>query len=337
MKEKILKILKIVAFIGVGVLLFWLVYRKQDIKSIKESLMQANYWWLIFSMFLGVLSHLSRGLRWRLLLEPIGYKPRNKTLFYSVMIMYLSNLAIPRSGEIVRCSYVSRYEKIPFTTLLGTVVTERIIDVIILLILTLVVVITQFSVLSDFITTNEAAQKIIGTLSNSVGILITLFVLGIVFLILLFVYRKKIAQTKIYKKLQKLIEDFIAGIKSVATLEKKWLFIGHSLFIWIMYFIMIYVAFFAFDFTSHFGIMVGLTAFVMSAYGIVFPSPGGIGTWHFMVIETLFIYGLGRTEGSAFAFGAHESQTLMLIIVGLISLVATSFIKINQSKIKTEN
>ncbi len=285
-------------------------------------------------MFLGLLSHVSRAFRWRLLLNPLGYKPRKKTLFFSVMIMYLTNLAIPRSGEIVRCTFTGKYEKIPFTTLLGTVVTERIIDFIILIILTIIVVISQFSVVADFVSTNEAIQQTLQKITNSAGILIAIFVVGVILLALLFIFRKKIAKTKIYKKFQKLIDDFVAGIKSVASLEKKWLFIGHSIFIWTMYFVMIYVAFWAFDFTSHFGIMIGLTAFVMASYGMVFPSPGGIGSWHFMVINTLFIYGLDKTLGSAFAFGAHESQLAMLIVVGLISFVAMSLVKPKNSQIE---
>ncbi|MBN2890613.1 MAG: flippase-like domain-containing protein [Bacteroidales bacterium] len=341
MKENQKKTLKITGFILIGLILFWLVYHKQDFKSIKEALKKANYWWLLFSMFLGLLSHISRSLRWRLLIEPLGYKPRNKTLFLSVMIMYLTNMAIPRSGEILRCTITSRYEKIPFTSLLGTVVTERIIDMIILLILTIVVAISQFSVVLDFLTTNESAQKTIQNITQSAGILIAIFVIGIFSLILLFVFRKKIAKTKIYLKFQKFIEDFVAGIKSVIALKNKWIFIAHSLFIWTMYFVMIYVAFWAFDFTSHYGVMVGLTAFVMASYGMVFPSPGGIGSWHFMVIETLFIYGLSRENGHIFAFGAHESQMIMLIIAGFIAFYATSLLKSVDSKInkniETEN
>jgi glycosyltransferase 2 family protein len=331
LKETFKKTIKITLFILIGLLLFWLVYKNQDIETIKSALKEANYWWLLLSLFLGLLSHISRAVRWRLLIEPLGYKPRRLTLFYSVMIMYLTNLAIPRSGEIVRCSIINRYEKVPFSSLLGTVITERIIDMVILLLLSVVVAITQFSVVIDFLNNNESAQQTIDKIGQSAGILIGILVVGVISLVLLFVFRKKIAKTKLYKKFQKLIDDFIAGIKSVATLKNKWQFIAHSLFIWFMYFIMIYVAFMAFDFTKDFGLMVGLTAFVMASFGMVFPSPGGIGSWHFMVIETLFIFGLNKTDGSAFAFGAHESQLIMLIVVGFIALIATSLIKPKKS------
>lgn len=271
-------------------------------------------------------------MRWKLLIDPIGYKTRGKTLFYSVMVMYLSNLAIPRSGEIVRCSITSRYEKVPFTSLLGTVFVERVIDVVILLILTLVVVMTQYSVVFDFINNNPSAQATVARITQSTGLIVSLVVIGVLTFALLVIFRKKIAEMKLYKKLRKFIVNFVDGLKSIAHLEHKWLFIGHSLFIWTMYFVMIYVAFFAFSYTAHYGILIGLTVFVMASYGMVFPSPGGIGSWHFMVIETLVIYGLNRVDASAFAFAAHASQITMLIVVGLVALMATSFLKVKDAK-----
>ena len=331
-----MKIFKITGFILIGVVLFWLVYKNQDIQTIKQAIMKAKFEWLFLSMVLGLLSHYSRAVRWKLLLQPLGYNVRNKTLFFSVMIMYLTNHAIPRSGEIVRCGVVNRYEKVPFSTLLGTVFTERIIDVVMLFSLTIIVAITQFPVLLDFLNNNQAAQENIDKITSSVGIIAAVFVLMIFAFVLLFLFRGKIKQTKLYGKFQKLIEDFFNGIKSVLKLEKKWLFIAHTFFIWGMYFVMIYVVFYAFDFTSHLSVMAGLTIFVLSSFGIVIPSPGGIGTWHFIAIETLFVYGISKDNGSAFAFAAHESQMIMLILVGLLALLATSLIKVKDSqKIKT--
>lgn len=314
--------------------MFWLVYRNQDIQTIKEAILKAKFEWLFLSMVLGLLSHYSRAARWSLLLEPLGYKTRKKTLFFSVMIMYLTNHAIPRSGEVVRCGVVNRYEKVPFTTLLGTVFTERVIDVIVLFVLTLIVAFTQFHVLIDFLNNNQGAQENIDKIRSSIWLIIAILVVFAAIFIAIIVFWKKIKQTKLYKKFQKLIEDFLDGIKSVLKLEKKWLFIAHTLFIWGMYFVMIYVVFYAFDFTSHLTVMAGLTIFVLSSFGIVIPSPGGIGTWHFIAIETLFVYGISRENGRAFAFAAHESQMIMLIAVGLLSLLATSLIKVKDSNTK---
>jgi len=334
MKKKIIDSLKIIGFLIIGVFLFWLVYKEQDIATIKKSILNANLWWLFLSVILGLLSHISRALRWELLINPLGYKPRKLTLFYSVMVMYLTNHAIPRSGEIVRCGIISRYEKIPFSSLLGTVITERAIDFLMLFVLTLIVALTQFSVVLDFFNNNPSAQETLNKINSSSSFFVILLVCFVVFLLLLYFFRKKIKQTKIYKKIYQLFENFISGLKTVATMKRKGLFIAHTIFIWLMYFVMIVVVFRAFSFTYHLGILAGLTVFVMSSFGMVFPSPGGIGSWHFMAIETLFIYGISRVQASAFAFAAHESQMIMLIVVGLSSLIAVSFIKPLKSKIE---
>ncbi|MEA3450270.1 MAG: lysylphosphatidylglycerol synthase transmembrane domain-containing protein [Bacteroidota bacterium] len=334
MKKKIVDTIKIIGFLIIGLSLFWLVYRNQDIEIIKKSILEANLWWLVLSVALGLLSHVSRALRWKLLIAPLGYNPRKLTLFYSVMIMYLTNYAIPRSGEIVRCGIISKYEKIPFSALLGTVITERAFDFLMLFILAFIVAITQFTVILDFLNNNPSAQETINNISSSSSFFVILLVSFIVFLLLFYFFRKKIKQTKLYNKFYQLFENFILGLKTVANMKQKGLFIAHTIFIWSMYFVMIVVVFKAFSFTHHLGILAGLTVFVMSSFGMVFPSPGGIGSWHFMAIETLFIYGISKVQASAFAFAAHESQMIMLIAVGLFSLIAVSFIKPFNSKSK---
>ena len=278
-------------------------------------------------MILGLLSHISRSMRWKMLIEPVGYKPRTITLFYSVMIMYLTNYAIPRSGEVVRAGVVSRQENIPFTALLGTIITERAIDFIMLFLLTIIVLISQFSVFEKFIANNNQAAQRIDQITSSIWIIAIIIIAIILVLILMYIYRNKIKQTKLYKKFQESINNFVNGIKSVKNVRNKTLFFIHTIFIWAMYFIMIYVVFQAFDFTKNLSLMTGLTVFVFASFGIVFPSPGGIGTWHFIAIETLFVYGIPRNLGRTFAFAAHESQMIMLITVGLISLVAVSMQK----------
>ncbi len=297
--------------------------------EIKKYLLEADPWWLLLSMLLGLSSHISRSLRWALLIKPLGYKPRKKTLFFSVMIMYLTNYAIPRSGEVVRAGIVGKYEKIPFTALLGTIITERAIDVVMLFLLTLVVIFTQTKVVLSFAKTHGG----LATLEHSAVLIFIILASFIILLLLLYIFRKKIKQTVLYNKFRKIIDDFVNGLKSVKNVDRKLEFFLHTIYIWAMYFIMIYVVFKAFPFTSHLSLITGLTVFVIASFGMVFPSPGGIGTWHFLAIETLFIYGIDKVQGRAFAFAAHESQMIMLISIGLLSLLATSAIKIRDSKI----
>ena len=312
MNKRLQNSLKTTIFLLIGILLFWLVYRNQPVDEIILQLKKANYSWLVLSMVLGLLSHISRALRWEMLLEPLGYKPRKNVLFYSVMIMYLTNYAIPRSGEVVRAGVVSKYEKISFTSLLGTIITERAIDFIMLFILTAIVLITKFGVFLQFLNNNEAVSERFYSIKNSLWLIIGFIAFSVAILAILIIFRKKIAKTKIYLKFQTTINNFINGLKSVGTVKNKLLFFGHTVFIWIMYFVMIYVSFQAFDFTKHLGLLTGLTVFVFASFGMVFPSPGGIGT---------------------FAFAAHASQMIMLIAIGFWSLFMVSKINSKDSQI----
>jgi uncharacterized protein (TIRG00374 family) len=248
------------------------------------------------------------------------------------MIMYLSNMAIPRSGELVRCGVMSRTEKIPFSKLLGTVVTERIIDFVILFIMLAVVLATQMHVVNDLLDNNPDMKANIKGLISSTPFIVGGIVFVILIIVLLYVFRSKLKHSKIYIKIRDIFINFWEGIKSILKMDKKFAFIAHSLFIWIMYFSMIYVVFWSFEFTEHLTLLTGLTVFVMSAFGMVAPSPGGIGTWHFMVIQTLIVYGISKDDAGAFAFAAHGSMTLMMIVVGVLSVIFLPIVnKGNQS------
>ncbi len=321
MKNKIYKLLRFLIFITVGLFLFWLVYRDQPMDEIVAALKDANYFWIFISFVIALLSHISRALRWNILINSLGYKPKSLNTFFSVMIMYLSNTAIPRSGEITRCGILKKYEKIPFSKLLGTVVVERAIDFVMLFIMLGIVLITQLSVIVEFINKNPEVKNKFAFIHNTNLILIFVFAL-VALVVVTFLFRKAFKNSFIYLKVKGLVLNFWEGIKTVGSLDKKWEFIAHSLFIWLAYFLMIYVTFWAFQFTAHLSVLTGLTVFVMASFGMVAPSPGGIGTWHFMAIETLVIYGVAKTpDASAFAFAAHGSMTLFVVFVGLISII----------------
>ena len=321
MKKTIKKAIQIIIFFSVGIGIFWLVYRKQDMGVLKNALLHADYFWIIVSLFLGILSHISRAMRWNLLIYPLGYKPKVINSFFSVMIMYLSNMAIPRSGEIVRCGVLGKTENIPVSKLLGTVFTERIIDFILLFILLAIVLMTQMHVVLEMLEKNPEINSNLNNLLSSTPILAGIFVLFIVLLFVLYRFKHKIQHLKIYQKLRDLIKGFAVGIKSILKMERRFEFIAHSVFIWVMYFMMIYIVFKSFHFTENLSLLSGLTVFVMSAFGMVAPSPGGIGTWHFMVIQTLMIYGVTKSDAGAFAFASHESMTILMIIVGVLSII----------------
>jgi uncharacterized membrane protein YbhN (UPF0104 family) len=310
-------------FFAVGAFIFWLIYKDQDIERIKSVLKNdVNYFWVILSLFIGLLSHISRTLRWGLMIEPIGHKPRVVNTFLAVMVGYLMNMAFPRMGEISRCGVLSRYEKLSFTKLIGTVVAERAVDMVSLLILLAIVIFSQFGEMLSFLHNNPEIEEKLSSVLTSPALIGGLGAL----VILLFVFRKAFKHTAVYSRLAGIINNFKEGFISIGSIKKKGWFFFHSVFIWGMYYLMLYVVFFAFDFTSDLNPIAGLTTFVLASFGMVAPVQGGIGAWHFMAKEALSLYGIANENAIIFAFVAHSAMTLMIILLGIISLLVLPFI-----------
>lgn len=321
MKNRLLQAFKYIVFLALGLFIFWLVYRDMEMGQITRALKEVNYWWIALSLFIGILSHISRTVRWQMLIESLGKRPGTINSFMAVMIGYLANLAFPRLGEVSRCGVLTRYEKISFSRLVGTVVMERSLDMVMLLILLLIVIITQMSQVMEFLNNNPGVRENIMGLVNSTGLL----VLGIGLLAgaaaAYFLFRDYLRQLAIYQKVKNIVLGLWEGIKSISNVKKMGWFIFHSIAIWGLYYLMMYITFFAFDFTAHYGPLVGLTVFVMASFGMVAPVQGGIGAWHFMAIATFYVYQLPNDQAKIFALVVHGTMTLLLLIVGLISLL----------------
>jgi len=323
LKNTIIKILKFAIFFALGIFIFWLIYKDQDIERIKSVLKnEVNYFWVFVSLLIGLVSHISRTLRWGLMIEPIGHKPRFINTFLAVMVGYLMNMALPRMGEISRCGVLSRYEKISFTKLFGTVVAERLLDVLALLILLFIVIISQFGQMLSFVQKNpQINEKLTAAIHSPL-------LLGMLILVVVAIYflRNTFKQSSIYKRIVSILQNFKEGFISIKNIKRKGWFWFHSVFIWFCYYLMLYVTFFAFDFTRDLNPIAGLTTFVLASFGMVAPVQGGIGAWHFMAIEALSLYGVTNENGVIFAFVAHSTSTIMIIIIGLISLLVLPFI-----------
>jgi uncharacterized protein (TIRG00374 family) len=323
LKKTVIKIFKFLIFFTLGIFIFWLIYKDQDIERIKSVLKnEVNYFWIVVSLLIGLISHISRTLRWGLMIEPIGHKPGFANTFMAVMIGYLMNMAFPRMGEISRCGVLARYEKISFTKLFGTVVAERLIDVISLLLLLLIVIFSQFGQMLGFLQRNPEIQGKLTSLFTSPFLIIAVAV----FIVLAYLLRNTFKQTKVFKKVVGILHNFKEGFISIRSIKQKGWFWFHSAFIWFCYYLMLYSIFFAFDFTRSLNPVAGLTTFVFASFGMVAPVQGGIGAWHFMAIEGLTLYGVAYENSVIFAFVAHTSMTVMIIAVGLISMLILPFI-----------
>ncbi len=329
MKKKTKTTFKFLIFFSIGIFLFWLVYKDQNIDEILNALKKVDYFWIWVSLFIGILSHVARALRWNMLAKSLGYHPKTINSFFYVMVGYLANLALPRMGEVTRSVIINRYEKMPITKAFGTIVLERIIDMIMLLLCTLIVLFTQLHIPLDFIHSHpEIAEKFSNI--NFSNILTILLIVVIGFILIFVFFNKRIQNSVIYKKLADLIKSFFQGLKTIKTVNNKPLFLFYTFLIWFFYFLMMYVCFFSIPETSHLSVLAGLTAFVMGSFAMVAPVQGGIGAWHFMVIATLISYGIDANTAKVFALVCHESMTAMLIVVGFISLVALPLVNKNK-------
>ncbi|PKQ65871.1 hypothetical protein BZG02_02385 [Labilibaculum filiforme] len=338
MKKKLIHIIKFLIFFSISCFLFWYVYRGQNTSELIFTLKnEVNYYWILLSLFFGLLSHISRTIRWNMLIESLGKKPRTINTFLAVMVGYFANLALPRMGEISRCGLISKYEKISFSKLVGTVVLERVLDIIMLIVFLIIALSTQFSVISHFFSNNpEVSRK----LSNIFASANTLYVIAGIS-ILIWLLRKKFKNTLVFKKIDQTLSNFMDGFRAIKQLDNKWTFAFHTVFIWIMYYLMTYICFFSFGFTSNLPAIAGLTVFVMGSFGMVAPVQGGIGAWHFMVIGTLLVYLPEvtniETMSKSFALVVHGAQTAMIIILGALSVILLPIANRNHTKlIKSE-
>lgn len=333
MRSRCKDVFKFLAFLCVSVVLFWLVYRDQDLGNLAKSLKEdVNYVWVAVVCVLGILSHLIRALRWQLLTLSLGYPIRLMNGFFGVMIGYFANLAIPRMGEFTRCGVVSKYERVPFPQLVGTVLTERIIDLFFLLLYTLAVIVLQFKEILLFLETNQGVGERFASLIHSwrAGVAIV-----VVFLMLYGVWRWFLGAI-----LRQRVAGFLNGLKegvlAVRKVEHVWLFVVYSVLIWVLFFLMFYFSFFCFEYTSQLGIMVGMTAFVFGSFGMVAPVQGGIGAWHFMVISALMLYLPHTPEAESmaktFAFLTHGVMTSVYVIVGAICVIALPLYNVSRKK-----
>jgi len=310
--------LRILLFLSIGIVILWWLYRDMNpdelLRIIKNDV---GYGWIILSLILGLLSHISRTIRWQMLIEPVDKRPGVVNTFLAVMIGYLANLAIPRMGEISRCGVLSKYEQVSFSRLVGTVVTERVLDLIMLLLALALMIAVQYNVFVDFVNNKMDISGIVNFFSSWWFGLIVLFAAGAII-----VFRQNILNSQMYFKLKGLWLKFKEGLFSYRNVKNKPLFFIHTLLIFVLYFLMIYVCFFGFPFTRELGPGAGLAVFVLGSFGMVAPVQGGIGPYHFMVISTLLFFGVGAPQAAAFALLVHGSLNGMIIITGLLSLVA---------------
>ena len=296
-----------------GVFLIWYFLSKlspQDKIDIISSFKSANYWWVLLSLILGILSHLSRAYRWQFMLEPLGFKPKLPNLIMTVLIAYLLNLLVPRSGEVARATAISKYENIPFEKAFGTIVAERIADVIMLLFIIGLAFFMQADLLKKTLFEDSSSNSL-----QSVLILIALLILGVVF----YRFIKK-SENTFFVKVRNFINGLIEGAVSIFKMKKKWPFIFHTVFIWLMYVLMFYVVSFALPETTNLPFEAIIVGFVVGGLSMALTN-GGLGTYPVFVASALILYNIEDNPARAFGWIMWTAQTLMILLFGGLSFL----------------
>lgn len=319
-KKLLNTIIKVILPLCLGLLLFWFVYRNIHFGELWNIIKKGvRYDIILYSLGFGLIANVIRGYRWGLLVDSIGEKFRLRNMIYAVLGNYAINIVLPlRAGELWRCGIITKYEKIPFSKLFGTLVVDRAFDTLMVALITFSIIFINFGFFSNFFSNNPELLSGIYGIFDSVWLYV-----GIIgFAVLCFVVFYFMRNTAIVQKIKAILLDIWTGIKSVWMLKKKGLFIVETFLIWICYFFYFYITFYAFGFTKDLGVQVGLITFVMSSIAVAVPVQGAIGPWHFMVIASLTIFGVDKTDAAAFALVVHTVQTLWTGLCGLFGIVA---------------
>ncbi|MBT8229432.1 MAG: flippase-like domain-containing protein [Saprospiraceae bacterium] len=338
MNKTLISILKFLVFFGFGALILYLSYQNFNrafleecaLKGIPESecslvnkliedFKGSNFFWLAMVILSFMLSNVLRALRWNQLLEPIGHKPRLVNTMGATMIGYLANLGLPRMGEIIKPGILTTYDKVPIEVGIGTIIVDRILDIICLVVLIGIAVLLSFNTFKNYFIENFDMD-----LTYLFAVLGILAILGIVvFILILKLLKTKIdEERKILVKVKTTLEGFVQGLISIRDVKNLPLLIVYSILIWVLYYLMTYICFFAFGATSHLGPIAGLVVCVFGTLGMVFPSPGGMGSYHLLVSQALIIYGINNAD--AFSFSNIIFFTIQLfgvILFGIIFLI----------------
>lgn len=346
MKKKLINILKFLLFLGIGLGILYLVYENQNsayqedcvgkgiaaadcslIDKVIQDFGRVNYLWILLVLLAFTISNLSRAKRWQMLIRPLGYEVRLINAFLTVVIGYFANLGLPRMGEIVKPGLLAQYERAPLEKIMGTAVADRVFDVLSILLVTGLAFLLEFDRIWGFFV--EYAE--IPGEGSALGKLILigsllLLVLGLIFLI----FRRQIMASKLAVKIRDLALGFLQGLQTVRQLDQPFWFIFHSVNIWVMYYLMTYLCFFAFPPTSALSATAALLVFVFGGWGIVIPSPGGMGSYHFLAQTALAMYGISGEDGFSWAMIAFISIQLGCnILIGLLGLILLPLINRN--------
>lgn len=321
MKKQLGKWLTILVplLIGIGIIYYqFTTLTADEIEKIKISFEKANYYYILLSLLIACVGYWSRAYRWKFALNHLGYQTKFSTNFLTVCISYLVNLTVPRSGEITRAALLKKYENVPFDKAFGTIVAERIVDLLIFFLFVLVGFVSQFEKIYQFLLSQHVSLQSL-LIYAVIGLII------FVVFILIWIY----AEWQIIIKLKKKLSGLIEGITTVYKMKDKWKYIFHSFFIWFSYLTMFYVAVFALPETAEISLDIVLMGFIFGSLAVGF-SNGGLGAYPFSIALIFSLYGITNDVGTAFGWLVWTSQTILAIVMGLLSYLLLPILNRNK-------
>ena len=323
--RKLLSFLKYSLLLGLSAFLMWYALKELDFEKLWAELQNLRYSWLMLSLLMGVAAYLSRAFRWHMQIKPTGYTPSLKNTYNAMMVGYLANLVLPRMGEVVRCSILRRTDGLPVNKGFGTVIAERFIDMIMLLVFLWLTFLLEVGRLRDYLLSLFTDKY--NSLEQSFGSLyligVIVMAIGAVFLMAGILYLNKLRQNAFFVKATAFAKGMLQGIFSISKIENQVAFWGHTIFVWLMYYGMSLVVFYAIPATSGLSPVAGLSVLVIGSLGMAAPVQGGVGVYHLLVQTTLLLYGVPKEAGMAYALVAHTSQTLLVVVMGVFSFMAS--------------
>jgi len=324
--KKILNtVLKITIPLLISVVVLYFTYKDYDFSLFGEKLRSINMWWIAGALLFSALSPLFRGLRWNLLLDPIGYHVPYRDTVLTVFTGYAANIIIPRFGEISRCAILDRTDHVPFSKGFGTLVAERFVDMILLVTISGLTILFQSSRFvqlfegagSQTDAVSDTSSRIHGHFWQEPRFLIWAAVITILAVLLAVIWRR----LNIWNRIKEFVANFWNGFMSLRKVKRLTLFLIYSLAIWICYYLEMYIAFFSMPSTASIGPVAGLVCFVASSFAVLVPTPNGAGPWHFVVINMLLAYGVPETDAQTLALVLHTAQTFCYLMTGALAWI----------------
>lgn len=328
MKKPILTILQYLFFLGIGIFFVWLSvkninHKQQD--QIFDAIRRARQWLIVPAFFLLFLAHYSRAMRWKILMEPLGYKPSNFNTFAAVMIGYLVNAGVPRLGEVVKCTLLARYEKIRADRLVGTIVMERAVDVVCLVVVFFAALIFQGGFIGEHVAKSFSGFFTDRTGHTSIRKMIIFLSSAIIVMIVLYILLKRFGHIDAVGKIKNVLKGIWHGLTSIRLVKHKGMFAWWTIFMWAMYLAGTTIGIYALQETAHLGVGGGLTTLAFGSIGMII-APGGIGAYAWIVSKLIGWYGLDEyTIGNALGWLLWSVQTVIILLGGMICFAFLSY------------